>query len=876
MATVARVSTDYTKPGIAVSELSDIMFQTDQTTHEVYVRWKYHYSGTGSESARAATAGFDCKWEQATSRTDAGKWKWSTISPDVVRVTYDEAKVGDSGWFRSAAFRCEDLARAVRVTVTPVSNSRSVWVSTTTDKNGNQTKNNATKPYFKATGTRSKVHTFIDDALPKPTITAELGDDGKSLSVTVTSDDIDAHFADVQLSYSGKQNVDITWKVVDDDDDEAPVSTTQTEKDHYEVFNINKKFNDIKMTVGSNPSATVFFDNLARGKKIYLRARVQTTRNEKRASEWQYKTDMGGGEESAVVGETKPKKPMGVYANAVDNTSVEVAWDRADGADTYTVEYVPDNKAYFNTNPSLISRQEGIVATRFTPIDLESGKTYFFRVSAVNDSGESPWSEIVKAKTSSPPEAPTLYPTKQAYMYGEVAVLRWLHNLTDGSEQTSAEVRVNGNLYQTVEGSEMRVELPLLDGFHDGDTVKWRVRTKGAHNEFSPWSEVRQFKVFEEPELDMEVRQITKDGPTVNGSTPFGSYPLFIILDASGGGGKVRAYDVSIIASESVGYLDWFGRTVHVAAGEPVWHMRFDVKYDPCLVRIGPGSLLLSSEGEYRVEASVAMASGLSASAVSDDFRIDFSDYIPAPDCTVTYDPINMTADIVPYCYGRLGNLRNHTLLSVYRFDTAGVLTLLRDNIPNTKDVTITDPHPPFGTCWYQVTAKDTQTGAYSFGSNGDDSTHNSAVIQFGEGDEPVTENGSYTGYTLDGLYNRSFSESGSVKKTLVAYDGREREVSYYGTQLGETLSYSCEFPSNDEEKLALVRKLKATRDDCYIRESTGFGCWVSLDSVKIQVSTDDIHKVRVDIDATPVDRTDGVTTEDDATDVKVKKYTED
>ena len=64
---------------------------------------------------------------------------------------------------------------------------------------------------------------------------------------------------------------------------------------------------------------------------------------------------------------------------------------------------------------------------------------------------------------------------------------------------------------------------------------------------------------------------------------------------------------------------------------------------------------------------------------------------------------------------------------------------------------------------------------------------------------------------------------------TLAEYIGRTRPVSYYGTQRGESLKLSCEFPKEDNDTLSTLRKLMVYSGDVYIREPSGLGYWANV-----------------------------------------------
>ena len=62
-----------------------------------------------------------------------------------------------------------------------------------------------------------------------------------------------------------------------------------------------------------------------------------------------------------------------------------------------------------------------------------------------------------------------------------------------------------------------------------------------------------------------------------------------------------------------------------------------------------------------------------------------------------------------------------------------------------------------------------------------------------------------------------------------INYIGRKHPVSYYGTHLGETATWSMEIPKSDKETLYALRRLSAYMGDVYVREPSGSGYWASI-----------------------------------------------
>ena len=145
----------------------------------------------------------------------------------------------------------------------------------------------------------------------------------------------------------------------------------------------------------------------------------------------------------------------------------------------------------------------------------------------------------------------------------------------------------------------------------------------------------------------------------------------------------------------------------------------------------------------------------------------------------------------------------------------------------------------------YRIVAKTNDTGAISYcdiepiyiGEK-------NAVIQWAEewSTFEIGENGKgmveppWAGSMLKIPYNISISENKNIDVSLIEYIGREHPVSYYGTQLGETSTWSMVIPKEDKELLYSLRRLSVWKGDVYVREPYGSGYWANIsisDSIK-------------------------------------------
>ena len=78
-------------------------------------------------------------------------------------------------------------------------------------------------------------------------------------------------------------------------------------------------------------------------------------------------------------------------------------------------------------------------------------------------------------------------------------------------------------------------------------------------------------------------------------------------------------------------------------------------------------------------------------------------------------------------------------------------------------------------------------------------------------------------------LADLDISDSTKPDVELIEYVGRENPVSYYGTQIGSTSTWTVEIPKTDKETLYQLRRLQRWMGDVYVREPSGSGYWANI-----------------------------------------------
>ena len=190
------------------------------------------------------------------------------------------------------------------------------------------------------------------------------------------------------------------------------------------------------------------------------------------------------------------------------------------------------------------------------------------------------------------------------------------------------------------------------------------------------------------------------------------------------------------------------------------------------------------------------------------------------------------------FCYmEQVGTLVEGVTLSVYRREFDGSFTEIGSGLDNTSNTFVTDPHPALDYARYRIVATTNDTGAVSYyDMPGHYIGEYAVIIQWDEqwsmfeevSDDPMSQP-PWSGSLLRLPYNIDISDNFGMDLSAVKYIGRKRPVVYYGTQLGETSSWSVVIPKSDEETLYAIRRLAIWTGNAYVREPSGSGYWANV-----------------------------------------------
>lgn len=723
-----------------------------------------------------------------TDRTVYASWAWSKSNTKEYRVIwyYD---TGDGLWFvgtdstvtvKQSIYNAPANAKRVQFKVLPVSDTHKV-----NDKDVN---------YWTASWSTVKSYSFSDNPPSVPSVPTVKIEKYK-LTASLSNLDINA--------------TTIEFQVVKDD---------------------KTVFANGKATIAT--TAATYSCNVTAGGKYKVRCRGVRG---KVYGDWSEYSDNV---------ETIPAASGGITTiKALSETSVTIDWEDVKNCTSYEVEYTT-NKSYFDSNSNEVKKVtvESVVG-HAEITGMETGQEYFFRVRAVNAQGSSAWTEIKSIIIGKKPSAPTTWSSTTTAITGEALTLYWVHNAEDGSSQTYAEIElyINGlKETHTIENTNSEEDkdktsfYPIdTSEYIEGTQIQWRVRTAGITLQYGDWSVQRTVDIYAPATLELTMTDVND-----NALETVTSFPFYIKGLAGPNTQRPIGYSLVVTSNSIYETVDQIGNKNIINAGEAIYTQYFDIS-DPLLVEFSAGNIDLENNIEYTVTCTASMNSGLKAES-SLVFTVSWDGEEYEPNAEVGIDEDSLTASIRPYCEDELGNLIPDLTLSVYRREFDGSFTELATGIENTYNEFITDPHPALDYARYRIVAISKVTGAVSYyDMPGYPVGEKAVIIQWDEAwtsfesstedeSDPV-EQPEWAGSLLKLPYNINVSDKNAPDVSLVKYIGRKRPVSYYGTQLGETSSWSMDIAKDDRETLYALRRLAIWMGDVYVREPSGSGYWANI-----------------------------------------------
>lgn len=801
-----------------------------------------------------------------TDRTVFATWNWSRSNTDKYQV-YWAYKTENGVWFtgsdtttttRDSTYNAPANATHVSFKVKPISKTYS--------SNNNQVH------YWTASWSSVKYYSFSDNPPsepPVPTVSVE------NYTLTASLDNLDLNADEIQF---------------------------QIVRNNESVFHTGNA--KIKM------SAVKYSCSINAGDTYKVRCRA------KRGSSYSDWSDYSG------AMNTVPNIPGSITSyQATSSTSVRLTWMGVNSADTYDIQYATKLEYLNGSNATTILNN--IETTQYEITGLTMGEQYFFRVRAVNEQGQSDWTDSVSVRVGTKPVAPTTWSSTTTAMIGEEVKLFWVHNSEDGSSQNYAEVEIwvgDTQYVHTVRNTDVSEEEKdrtlsyTIDtsSYTDGVEIRWRVRTAGITNEYGEWSTERTVSVY--APVTLEAHILNKDANEVN---VIQSFPFYIQGVAGPASQSPIGYHVSIKANQFYSTSDEVGNNKIVNVGEEIFSKHYNTDQE-LLIEMLPGVIDLENNIPYTLTCTVSMNTGLTTS-VDIEFTVSWSDEMYTPNAEIAYDEDVICVNIKPYCeykptvyvkvshnastneyvktdetilpldgvsvdnvltttddvvFSGVDGNQNEVLfcivesestllvedvsLSVYRREINGEFVEIAKGLGNGTTF-VTDPHPSLDYARYRIVAISNTTGAVGYTDLPAYPIQEKAVIlQWNETwtryeaiNEDDFESPIWSGTMLKLPYNIDVTDNNAPDVTLVEYIGRTSPISYYGTQLGTTSTWSVDIDKQDKETIYTLRRLAAWMGDVYVREPSGTGYWAN-----VKVSFDQKHKdtiIPVTLDITKV-----------------------
>ena len=353
---------------------------------------------------------------------------------------------------------------------------------------------------------------------------------------------------------------------------------------------------------------------------------------------------------------TKPNKPTEITElRAVSETVVSLTWSKVTTAETYDIEYatVLDYLGASNASTTI----NNVAEPRYTITGLTSGEKYFFRVRAVNDQGQSDWTEASSIVLGGVPAAPTTWSSTSTAVVGEEMKLYWMHNSKDGSKETKAELKYTANngtpvikeVLKTNVSDDVSYYYLSTRSFTEGASIKWLVRTAGVTGEYGPWSATRMISIYAPPSLSLILSNDQAASSAIKEVTKF---PFYVTANAGPDSQKPIGFHISVISKDSYETVDEYGNVKMIAEGQEIFSKFYDINTRTLSVKMTPGDIDLENNCRYELACVVTMDTGLTEEEkVTFRVSLDETEYYPTAE--VMFDEKTLSAYIRPYCTER-------------------------------------------------------------------------------------------------------------------------------------------------------------------------------------------------------------------------------
>lgn len=419
------------------------------------------------------------------------------------------------------------------------------------------------------------------------------------------------------------------------------------------------------------------------------------------------------------------------------------------------------------------------------------------------DDRYSPWTLSNTVRALSAPNPPTLIlPVDGTPVLIDQATVRlgWVHNPTDGTAQTAAQIEVTaGDSTRTIQISDGTQYYDLsLSNMSAGDVVSWRVKTKGAYYYYGAFCEAGNFTVKARPDIHFTA---PNNGDVIT------NLPIELAWTYGANSGLLQALTLEVLQSGQVVYT----ADVPVGTGEPGQYTYSlagylfdnDTSYGLRVTALADNGLTAIDEIGISIEyVSVRLQDSFFIDPEIDDDTGIVRLLVSVDESPVVVDP-DPDAEEPEYIDSPVDHATLYRVVNNHR-------VLLQDNVQAGDE--FTDMYAPLNMTYQYELVEVATTGEV-------------ALI-----DMDVTIDSEYW-YIYWGADNGNIARvhwapNGSVslsrpEKELIRYSGRKYPVSYDSKAIEETYSYSGIVTDDEVDQLDALRRMV---------QDGGQGIWKSCD----------------------------------------------
>jgi hypothetical protein len=378
---------------------------------------------------------------------------------------------------------------------------------------------------------------------------------------------------------------------------------------------------------------------------------------------------------SAATANT-PRPPASCAAARTGANTVTVSWDYGQGGTAGTdtgVEWRRSTDALSWGDPVAVAG-EGLTSATDSP----GGGTFYYQVRATRGGLKSAWSPASNAVvTITPPAAPTLTSPQAGAsldMSKAQAAFQWRHNPLDGSAQSAWQAQVSkdgGATWQqlgqgTGAQEQLAVAMAALSQLSGGvnATALWRVRTKGAHADYSQWPTPSAFTLRQAP-------QAFFTSPAADGDS-IDALPLAVAWSYADSSGSQA--EAALALRNASGSLLWERRVAGAQAS----------------YQLAASEFFPANNSGFTLRATLRSTSGLTAQAVR-TFKTAYAEPA-APEGTADVDPRRASVSLCVMAGADEGKPPAVSFSVVRRHASGRQVPLLEQAAPGTA---IDDPFCP-------------------------------------------------------------------------------------------------------------------------------------------------------------------------------------